>query len=329
VRRRDLFSLLAGAAAAWPSIALAQQSTGRKPRIAFLSASSPTALDPRSLEGFRKGLKEQGLVDGETATVEYFWADGKPERLPALAAEVAAMNFDVMVSAGPQALRALKAATSRTQAPIVMAIVSDPVGGGLIDSLPHPGGNLTGLSMQNSDLVGKRLELIKQAVPAIRHVMVLNDPTMGPEGLAETVAAARALGVEALVVDVTDISTVEGHFAAAAGRGVAGLIVMASPFFNFNRRRLIALAAQYRLPAIWETETFVEDGGLLSYGPDFADMYRRSVGYVARILKGAKPADLPVEQPTAFELAVNLNTAQALGLSIPQMILIRADKVIE
>jgi putative ABC transport system substrate-binding protein len=211
----------------------------------------------------------------------------------------------------------------------VFAIVGDPVGNGIVESLARPGGNVTGLSMSNSDLESKRIEVLKDAAPALRRVMILHDPSMGPEGIPEASAAARALAVEPLIVDTSDPSQFEAVFADAARRGANGLSTTASPFLNFHRKRLIELAARHRLPSIWESSTYVRDGGLLSYGPSFPDMYRRSAGYVAKILSGAKPSELPVQQPIRFELGVNLATARALGLDIPPTLLARADEVIE
>jgi putative ABC transport system substrate-binding protein len=305
----------------------AQQAPGRIARIVYLGMSSPSVLDPRQLRGLKQGLPENGLVEGTNIVLSLLWAEGDAARLSQLAAELAASDVDVIVTAGPQPLRALKAANVR--APIVMAIISDPIGAGFIESLAHPGGNLTGLSMSNSDLEGKRVEILKEAVPALERIIILHDKSMGSEGIAEAENAARAAAVEPVTMHTSDPAEFEAIFIDGIKRGGNGLLVMASPLYNFNRRRLLDLALDHRLPAIWETSTYVDDGGLLSYGPNFPDMYRRAAAFVARILKGSKPADLPVQQPTAFELAINLKTAKMLGLAIPASLLARADEVIE
>jgi putative ABC transport system substrate-binding protein len=304
------------------------QSAGRRlQRIAYLGISGPLAIDPRQIEGFKRGLVENGLIDGRNITVEYRWAEGSEARLISLCTELARADLDVIVTVGTLAVRTLL--TAGAKQPIVMAIISDPVGSGVIASLARPDGNVTGLSMLNEGLEAKRLEILKEVVPSLKRVLLLHDPSMNNEGLAEARAATRTLGVEALFVETHDPATFEATFAAAAQQGADGLSVMTSPFFNFNRSRLIELAGRHRLPSIWEASVYVRDGGLLSYGPNFADMYRRSAGYVARLLKGAKPADLPVEQPTLFELFVNQKTAKSLGIAIPQALLTRADEVIE
>jgi putative ABC transport system substrate-binding protein len=325
--RRKFLAALGGTVIAWPLAARAQGASGRVARIAYLGALSPTTLDPRQIEQFNVGLVENGLIEGRNITVDYVWAEGSPERLQQLAAELARRDLDVIVTAGPQAVHALM--DTQTKTPIVFAIVGDPIGNGIVASLARPGGNVTGLSMSNSDLESKRVEVLKDAVPALRRIMILHDPSMGTAGLDEAQSAARALAVEPLVVATSDPDRFEAAFAGAVANGADGLATMASPFFNFHRKRLIALAARHRLPSVWEGAAYPRDGGLLSYGPSFPDMYRRSAGYVAKILGGTKPADLPVEQPVRFELAVNLQTAKALGLDVPPTLLARADEVIE
>lgn len=212
---------------------------------------------------------------------------------------------------------------------LFFAIVGDPIGNGVVESLARPGRNVTGLSMSNTDLESKRVEVLKDAVPSLSRVMILHDPSMGTAGVAEAEAGARTLGVEPVMVETSDPDQFEAIFMGAVGRGANGLTTMASPFFNFRRKRLIELAARHRLPSIWEGSAYVRDGGLLSYGPSFPDMYRRSAGYVAKIINGTKAADLPVEQPIKFELGVNLRTAKVLDLEIPPTLLARADEVIE
>jgi putative tryptophan/tyrosine transport system substrate-binding protein len=325
MRRREFITLL-GTAAAWPVAAVGQQAPGRMARIVYLGPTSAAVIDPRQIEGFKQGLRENGLIEGRNVSVDYRWAEGDPARLRQLAAEIAKGGYDVIVTAGPQAVHALTAA--QTTAPIVFAIVSDPVANDIVTSLARPSGNATGLSMLNSDLESKRIEILKEAAPSLTHVMALRDPSMGAVGLHEAMATAKALGVEFDLVEIP-LDQLEGAFTDAVRRGVNGVATFASPFFNFHRRRLIELASRHRLPSIWEASNYVRDGGLLSYGPSFADMYRRSAGYVAKILNGAKPADLPVEQPIRFELAVNLKIARELGITLPPTLLARADEVIE
>jgi putative tryptophan/tyrosine transport system substrate-binding protein len=272
-------------------------------------------------------LADNGLIEGRDITVDYFWAEGRPERLRQLATELAQRNLDLIVTAGPQPVRALL--ETRTQTPIVFAIHSDPVGDGVVDSLARPGRNLTGLSMANSNLESKRLQILKDAIPSLTRVAILRDPTGNASGLADVLSGARELALEAVIFDAGDPSRFDKIFADAVGRNVNGVAGMASPFLNFHHKRLIELANQHRLPSIWEASGYVREGGMLSYGPSFPDMYRQSAGYVAKILNGAKPSDLPVEQPVKFELAINLKTAQSLGIVISPALLARADEVIE
>ena len=325
--RRQFITLFGGAAAAWPLGASAQRPNSRIAHIAYLGVSSPSALDPRNIEQFKQGLAENGLVEDRDVTVDYLWAEGSPERLRELAVQLAQRDLDVIVTAGPQPVRALLA--TQTKTPIVFAIHSDPVGDGIVESLARPGVNMTGLSMANSNLESKRLEALKDAFSALKRVMILYDPTMGVSGLTDAQSGARALAIESLIVEAGDPAQFDAVFARAADQGANGLAAMASPFLNFHRKQLIELAAQHRFPSIWETAAFVRDGGFLSYGPSFPDMYRRSAGYIAKILRGAKPSDLPIEQPIKFEFAVNLKTAKALGLEVLPSLLARADELIE
>jgi len=325
--RREIITLLGGALAAWPLAARAQQARNRGWRIAYLGALSPSTLDPRQLQQFKVGLAENGLIEGQNIAVDYLYAEGSTERMRQLAADLARRELDVIVTAGPQPMSALLATGTKT--PIVFAILNDPISDGFIRSLAQPGGNVTGLSMAGTHLESKRLEVLKDAVPAVTKLMVLHDPTMGETALADVRAGARALALEAILVEANDPAGFADVFAGAAAQGVNGLATMASPILNFQRKQLIALAAQHRLPSIWESSVFVRDGGLLSYGPSFPDMYRRAAGYVAKILRGRKASELPVEQPVQFELAVNVQTAKALGFDIPAILLARADEVIE
>jgi putative tryptophan/tyrosine transport system substrate-binding protein len=327
MKRREFITLLSGAAATWPFPARAQQASGKVAHIAYLGALSPTTLDPRQIAQFKAGLAENGLIEGQNIVVDYLWGEGSTERIQQLATELGRRDLDVIVTAGPQPVRALLATGMKT--PIVFAILSDPIGDGFIKSLARPGSNLTGLSMAGTDLESKRLEVLKDSVPSASNVMILHDPSMGKTALTEVQAGAQALALKFLVVELGDVAKYPDAFALAHSQGADAVAAMASPIFNYERKTLIALAAKYRMPSIWENSAYVRDGGLLSYGPSFPDMYRRSAGYVAKILAGQKPADLPVEQPVKFELAVNRITAKGLGLTIPEAVLLRADEVIE
>jgi putative ABC transport system substrate-binding protein len=327
MKRRHFIALLGGVAVAAPVVAHAQKAPSKIAHIAYLGALSPTTLDPRQIQQFKAGLAENGLIEGQNITVDYMWGEGSTARLEQLAAELSRRNLDVIVSGGPQPMRALVATGMKT--PIVFAILNDPISDGFVQSLARPGGNVTGLSMAGTDIEGKRVEVLKDAVPAVTNLMILHDPTMGTTALADVVAAAKALALKSVVSEANDPIKYADIFAAAVAQGINGVTAMASPLLNFQRKRLIELASQYRLPSIWEASAYVRDGGLLSYGPSFPDMYRRSAGYVAKIIGGQRPADLPVEQPVSFELAVNLKTAKAFGLAIPQALLARADEVIE
>ena len=326
MRRREFIALAGGWAMMPARNALAQQGAGRMARIVYLGPSGAAVVDPRQIEGFKQGLHENGLIEGRNVTVDYLWADGDPARLRQLAAEIGKGGYDVIVTVSGPAIKALTATGTTT--PIVFAVLGDAIASGIVTSLARPDGNVTGLSMSNADLESKRIEILKEAVPAVTRLMALHDINIGTVGLQAAAATAKALGLEFDVVEVQP-DQYEAAFAIAVGRGANGLAVFASTFFNFRRRPLIDLAARHRLPSIWETLTYVRDGGLLSYGPSFADMYRRSAGYVAKILNGAKPADLPVEQPVRFELAANLKTARELGITLPPTLIARADEVIE
>jgi putative ABC transport system substrate-binding protein len=311
MRRREFITLLGAAAAAWPFVAQAQQ-TVPIPHIAYLGASNATNIDPTYIAQFKAGLTENGLIDSQNINVDYLWGEGSSNRLRQHATDLAKGNFAVIVTAGPQPVRALLDA--KVKSPIVFAILNDPISDGFIQSLARPGGNLTGLSMSGTDLESN---------------LLLHDPSMGSTGLAEVKSSAGTLGLELVVAEVSDDNRFAEAFAGAVSQTVNGVVGMASPFFNFHRKRLVELSSQHQLPSIWEEAAYVRDGGLLSYGPSFSDMYRRSAGYVAKIIKGARPSELPVEQPTRFALAVNLKTAKALSLEIPPTLLARADEVIE
>jgi putative tryptophan/tyrosine transport system substrate-binding protein len=326
MRRRELLGLLSSAVA-WPGTASAQQSAARMPRVAYLGPSSAAISDPRYIEQFKVGLVENDLIVGRNIVVEYFWADGSPDRLQELANELGRQDFQVIVTAGPQAYRLLKAA--QTKAPIVLAVIGDALADGVVDNLARPTGNVTGLSMSNRDLEGKRVELLKEAAPAVKRLMILHDPSMGTSGMAEAQTVAKSLAMEAEFFEATDPSQFENAFARAVNARVDGLVAMASPFLNRHRHPLIELTSRHQLPSIWEASIYVRDGGLISYGPSLADMYRRSAGYVAKIVRGAKPEDLPIQLPIKFELVLNSRTAKVLGLDLSPSLLARADEVIE
>jgi putative tryptophan/tyrosine transport system substrate-binding protein len=305
-----------------PSFPVEAQQAGKVPRIGLLRAGSPP--DPM-IEAFRQGLRDLGYVEGKNIVIEYRWAEGKNERLPDLAADLVRLGVDVIVPGGNAATSAAKSATKTI--PIVMQS-SDPVGTGLVASLARPGGNITGLSYLVTDLSGKRLELLKETLPKVSRVGLLSHPAGNPVELQETQDAARTLRVEVKILEVRDPKDFESAFEAGKTARIGAISVLASPIFYAHRTRIVNLAAKYRLPASYNQSEFVEVGGLMSYGPPFRDLFRRAAAYVDKLLKGAKPADLPVEQPMKFELIINLKTAKQIGLTIPPNVLVRADRVI-
>ena len=306
-----------------PLAAEAQQ-PAKIPRIGILRSGSPP--DP-FVEAFRQGLRELGYVEGRNISIEYRWAKGRNERLPDLAADLVRLKVDIIVVGGFQALAAKRATTT---IPIVMAVAPDPVGTGLVASLARPGGNVTGFASLSDALPGKWMELLKETLPRVSRVAVLWDPATSADLVRDSEAAARALGVRLQTLKVGRPEDVGTAFAEAQKNRAEGLVVLASAFFQAHRTRLVELAAKHRLPTMYFNEDFVVgSGGLMSYSADFKDLFRRSATYVDKILKGAKPADLPVEQPTKFELVINLKTAKALGLAIPRSLLLRADQILE
>ncbi|TMH21568.1 MAG: ABC transporter substrate-binding protein [Betaproteobacteria bacterium] len=327
-RRSTVLALLALGAA--PFTAEAQQAT-KVARIGYL-ANNP-ATSPYLRETFLQGLRDLGYVEGRNLVIEYREAEGKADRLPALAAELVALKVDVILAAG-STLTARVAKEATTTIPIVFAAVGDPVGSGLVTSLARPGGNVTGLSGLTAELVGKRLELLKQAVPGVDRVAVLWFPgALGErtdkDMLREAEAAARALAVRLQVVEARGPADFDRAFSDMTRARAGALTVLPSNMFLREHRRLVDLAAKNRLPAVYTFREFVDAGGLMSYGANQPDLFRRAATYVDKILKGAKPGDLPVEQPTKFELIINLKTAKDLGLTIPQSVLARADEVIQ
>ncbi len=306
-------------------VAGAQQAAGAR-RIGVLHLGSPP--DPW-VEGLREGLRELGYTEGRNITIEYRWAEGRADRLPELAAELVRLPVDVVVTMAGPAVQAVKQRTASI--PIVMAVSGDPVGLGLVPSLARPGGNVTGVSLMSADLAAKRLQLLKEAVPRMVRVGVLFNPSEPPSGpeMEETRAAAAVLGLTLQPLEARDAGDLERLFATASHERANGLITFAHTFAFSHRSRIAGLAAKHRLPAMYGWPEFVEAGGLMAYGPRLSDVLRRAAAYVDKILKGAKPADLPVEQPTRFELVVNMKTAKSLGLTIPPSILVRADQVIQ
>jgi len=328
IDRRAFIGTLAGALIAAPLAARAQQPR-KVPRLGILITNSQASTSTQ-VEAFRQGLRERGYVEGQNVVIEYRFGDGEPARLPKLAAELVGLNVDLIVTGGSSPTRAAQQATRTI--PIVMTIVGDPIASGLIASLARPGGNITGLTQISAELGGKRLELLKEAFPRISRVAVLVDPASTARGgiASGTRTAAEALGVKLLALELRGPNPdLDGAFRTAKSERVGALLVAAGAAQSLHRRRVVDLAAKNRLPAMYASREFVDAGGLMAYGPNVADLYRRAATYVDKILKGAKPADLPVEQPTKFELVINLKTAKALGLTIPPSVLGRADEVIQ
>jgi putative ABC transport system substrate-binding protein len=321
-----LFALLTIFLLAAPLMTEAQAPT-KVPRIGFLSPLS-LAADTR-LESFLQGLRELGYVDGQTIVIEFRFAEGKPERLAALAAELGGLKVEVIVATAQASTEAAKRATGTI--PIVFAVVGDPVGVGLVASLARPGGNITGLASVAPDVVGKQLQLLKEVAPKISRVAILLNPNNPghPVVLRQAETAARALGIQLQVLHARTPAEIDAAFVAMRGQGAGGVLVGRDALVLVQRTQIAALAAKGRLPAVYGFRENAEAGGLMAYGASVSAMYRRAATYVDKILKGAKPGDLPVEQPTKFELVINLKTAKALGLTIPPSLLQRADEVIQ
>ena len=310
-------------------LAVAQQPK-KVSRIGFLSVTSPSTISDRT-EAFRQGLRELGYVEGKNIVIEWRWAEGKLDRLPDLAAEIVHLKVDIIVSPGPAVTLVLKDATKTI--PIVMAFDSDPVGSAFVASLARPGGNITGLATLAPEISGKRLELLKETVPRLSHLAVAVLGTSVEPGTAqslkETELAAGAFGVQVQYLDVLAPKDIETAFQAASKGRADAVLVLLSFVFNSHRTQVIELAAKSRLPAIYYATEWMEDGGLMTYGVSRTDSFRRAAIYVDKILKGARPEDLPVEQPTKFEFIINLKAAKRIGLTIPPNVLARADKVIK
>ena len=305
----------------------AQQPT-RIPRIGYLIATSPSVISAR-IDAFRQGLRELGYVEGKSIVIDYRWAEGKLDRLPALAAGLVNLTADVIITAGPADTRAAKEATSTI--PIVMSWDNDPVGNGFVGSLARPSGNITGLSTLAPEIAGKQLELLKEIVPKLSRVAVLGNSTQpgNAQQVREVELATGAFKVRRQYFDLLSIKDIDSAFRSASKTRTDALLVLGNPVTGSYRTEIAKLAVKNRLPAIYSRSDFVEDGGLMSYGTSFIDLSRRAATYVDKILKGAKPADLPVEQPVKFEFIINLKAAKQIGLTIPPNVLARADKVIK
>jgi len=314
--------LLAGLTTIVAPVGTEAQETGSVPRIGILASSSPF------VDAFKQGLHELGYVEGRNIVIEYRWTEGRAERVPDLVADLVRLKVDVIVAASQAAVIARQATTV---IPIVMPIITDPVRLGLVASLARPGGNATGLATQNDELPGKWLELLKETLPRVSRVGALFQPTYDSDvQLRAAEAAARSLGLRLQALKVEGPDDLRTAFAAMQRDRAEALVVSSSALFYAHHTRLVEFAARHRLPTIYhQSEFVVESGGLMSYGPDFRDLYRRSATYVDKILKGAKPGDLPVQQPTKFELVLNRRTAKALGLTFPPSLVLRADRVIE
>jgi putative ABC transport system substrate-binding protein len=324
MRRREFVTLLGGAAAAWPLAARAQQAA-RLPTIGFLGADA-TAFSPWTA-AFVAHLRELGWIENRTIAIEYRWSEGRTERYAEIAAEFVRLKVDVIVTVG-SAVPTVKQATAVI--PIVFAVGIDPVATGLVASLGHPGGNVTGLSLQAANLAGKRLELLREIIPRLRRLAIIfnagNEQTVLE--MSETRAAAQTLGLEAVPLEIRRSADIAPAFEVLNAQADA-LYVVVDQLVVANLMRILTFALSARLPMIFSTRDFVRSGGFMSYGPNYSDMFRRSADYVDKILRGMKPGDIPVEQPTKFELVINVTTAKAIGITIPESFLLRADEVIE
>jgi putative ABC transport system substrate-binding protein len=329
MRRRTFITLLGGAATAsslaWPLAARAQQA--KLPTIGFLGPTTPFAQSQWTA-AFVQRLRELGWIESRNVAIEYRWAEGRTDRAVEIAAELVRFKVDVIVTGGSTNVAAARQATSVI--PIVFAAAGDPVGNNLVASLARPGGNITGLSLQQTDLGAKRLEILRELVPTLRRLAIMAhiDSAGAVLEMGEVQAAARTLGIEIVAIEIRQAKDIAPALEGLKGRADA-LYVASDPLFTTNRIRINTLALSARLPTIYNFRDYVEGGGLMSYGPNLPDLYRRAADYVDKILRGAKPANIPVEQPTKFDLVINLTTARALGLAIPESFLVRADEVIE
>lgn len=325
MRRRDFIKVIGGGAVAWPLAARAQQPT---PVVGFLSAVSQTQT-AHLVAAFRRGLKEAGFVEGSNVVIEYRFADGQYDRLPAQATELVRRAVDVIVASGPPAANAARVAT--TSIPIVFVVGLDPVAAGLVASFNRPGGNATGITLVSGPLGQKRLELVREFAPKATDVAMLVNPLSpdAPPEIRDMQAAAQANGFKITLLNASTLDELKTAIATLADHRSSALLVGGDPFFMVRREQIVALVAQQKIPAVYPFREFADAGGLMSYGTNIANAYRQSGIYAGRILKGAKPADLPVLNPTSFEIVVNLKAAQTLGLDIPPALHARADEVID
>ena len=326
MNRRAFITLLGGAAAAWPLAARAQQA-GKLPTIGFLGSGTPTS-QRTWITAFVERLRELGWIEGRTITIVYRWAEGRPERFVEIAGEFVQLKVDVIFAVGTEAALAMKEATSVI--PIVFPVAGDPVVTGLVGSLAHPGGNVTGLSNQAIDLGRKRLEILREVLPGLSRLAIMANAAYagGAPDIDEVRAATRKLGVELVSIEPRRTEEITPALESLKDR-VEALYVVGDPLMNLNRMRINTFALAARLPTMYVQREYVESGGLMSYGPNYPDLNRRAADYVDKILRGTKPGDIPVEQPTKFDLVINLITAKAIGVTIPSMLLARADEVIE
>jgi putative ABC transport system substrate-binding protein len=330
MKRREFIMLLGGGAAAWPLAARAQQAA-KVARIGWMSRGNAAASDP-NMNAFRQGMRELGYVEGRSFVMEPRYADGKTELMPDQAAELERVGVDVIIAGPFEALQAAKQGTSRV--PIIMTPSADPAVAGIVESLDHPGGNITGITEMMPELTPQRLKLLTQIVPNMSRVAILWRPgtlSLNAFGqmLNDTQATAGSLGVQIQIVEAAKVDDFDDAFSAMAKERADGLIVLINPMYGVQQKQIIERAMNHKLPAIYEWKVFAQNGGLISYGADVQDVYRRAAGFADKILKGAKPTDLPVGRPTKYELVINLKTAKALGLDVPQTLLARADEVIE
>ena len=324
LRRRRFLTLLGGAAT-WPLAARAQQPA--MPVVGFVNPASPSGSYP-PLPAFLKGLGETGFVEGRNVVIEYRWAEGRKERADELSAELVQLKVDLIMTYGTQCALAAKQATNSV--PIVFALPGDPVATGLVASLARPGSNITGVSSQGTDLATKRLQILRETVPGLRRLAIMGnvDNPASVLDMAKVHAAARTLGLDAAIFEIRGAEDLVPTFEALKGR-MDALYIPPDALINTQRIRINTLALGARLPTMYGAREYVEGGGFMSYGPSFSEQFRRAANYVDKILRGAKPGDIPIEQPTKFDLVINLTTAKALGLTIPEAFLLRADEVIE
>jgi putative ABC transport system substrate-binding protein len=329
MKRREFIALLGGAAAMWPLAARAQQGERTRRVGVLMNLASDDAEGQARLAAFHQGLQQLGWTVGRNVQIDYRWGAGDADRIRKFAAELIAVAPDVILSTGSPSVAAFQQATRTV--PIVFVTVVDPVSSGFVDTLARPGGNITGFALYEYSISGKWLQLLKEITPRMTRAAVIRDPalTAGGGQLGVIQAVAPSVGVEVTPVNVRDAGEIERAITAFARLPNGGLVVTGSTLAGVHRHLIIALAARYRLPAVYSLRYLVADGGLISYGPDQIDQYRQAAGYVDRILKGEKPADLPVQTPTKYELFINLKTAKALGLDVPPTLLARADEVIE